>query len=171
MRIPVGKLPPIDWVKVGKAIAFVGTSAPAVWDAIRRIRSQNIDATRQYDGKTLPEWDRSWESLGTLASENWRGIRDIGVYRFSRPRKGVLYIGRVVYTGRIVLRRGGFHWRFQQYCAGSHAGNTTPSAKQIHADADVLEVDILRMKTKSAVAALEMAMISKYQPPWNEKGK
>lgn len=161
----------IDWEKVREAGTAIVAVAAAVAEAIRKNRSRNVDAARQYDGKTFREWDRSWESLGTLASENWRGIRDIGVYRFSRRRKGVLYVGRVVYTGRPVPRRGGFHWRFQQYCAGTHAGSTTPSARRIHADAEVLEVDILRMKTKSAVSALEVAMISKYRPPWNEIGK
>ena len=112
-----------------------------------------------YDGKTLAECERQWESIGVLAAERWRGIRDIGVY--SVHLRGLVYIGRVVY-------RQGFHWRMQQYNSGSYAGNTTPAAQRIHANRRAVEIKIIRMETVDATEALEKALIAKFAPPWND---
>ena len=116
---------------------------------------------RLYDGLTLDEWESRWENIGTLDSEGWRGIRDIGIYK----------IGPGLYIGRVIHKPGsqGFHWRLQQYTAGSSAGNTTESARNVHAARGTEPVYILRMKTPGAVAALERALIRKYDPPWNKR--
>ena len=114
---------------------------------------------RLYDGLTMKEWESRWENIGTLESEGWRGIRDIGIYS----------IGPGLYIGRVIYKPGsqGFHWRLQQYTAGSSAGNTTESARNVHAAKGTEQVYILRMKTPDAVSALERALIRKYDPPWN----
>ncbi|MDE0225526.1 MAG: hypothetical protein OXP28_10360, partial [Gammaproteobacteria bacterium] len=80
---------------------------------------------RRYDGLTMEEWEGRWENIGTLDSEGWRGIRDIGIYN----------IGPGLYIGRVIYKPGsqGMHWRLQQYTAGSSAGNTTESARSVHA--------------------------------------
>lgn len=116
---------------------------------------------RLYDGLTMNEWESRWENIGTLDSEGWRGIRDIGIYN----------IGPNLYIGRVIYKRGsqGFHWRLQQYTAGSSAGNTTESARNVHTSKGTELVYILRMKTPDAVSALERALIRKYDPPWNKQ--
>lgn len=115
---------------------------------------------KRYDGLTMKEWENRWESIGTLASEGWRGNRDIGIYN----------IGPGLYIGRVIYKPGsqGFHWRLQQYTAGSSAGNTTGSARNVHAARATEQVYILRMRTPDAVCALERALIRKYDPPWNK---
>ena len=115
---------------------------------------------RLYDGLTMKEWESRWENIGTLESEGWRGIRDIGIYNIGPG----LYIGRVIYKPS----SQGFHWRLQQYTAGSSAGNTTESARNVHAARGTEKVYILRMKTPDAVKTLERALIRKYDPPWNK---
>ena len=116
---------------------------------------------RRYDGLTMDEWERRWENIGTLDSEGWRGIRDIGIYN----------IGPGLYIGGVTYKPGsqGIHWRLQQYAAGSYAGNTTESARNVHAARGTEQVYILRMKTPDAVTALERALIRKYDPPWNKQ--
>ena len=116
---------------------------------------------KTYDGLPLEEWEKRWESLGTLASEGWRGVRDIGLYR-------ALFGSEIMYIGRVVYKQG-LHWRLQQYHAGSRAGNSTSSARNIHDNAATLKIDVLRMSTKPAVLALEIALIALHKPPWNEK--
>ena len=124
---------------------------------------------QMYEGRTLNEWDVAWESLGLLSDERWRGIRDIGVYRFWLRADRPLYIGKVTYTGS-TGSDGGFHWRLQQYWAGSHAGRTTGSAKLIHSHKDTLQVGILRLREKPMIAALEIALIERHRPEWNMQG-
>lgn len=116
---------------------------------------------KTYAGQTLRECEQRWECLGTVASQRWRHIRDIGVYRLRLD--DIVYIGRVIYG----CGSQGIHWRMQQYDSGSYAGNTTPAAQKIHANRQKLKVEIIRMNDVEATKALEVTLIEKYNPSWN----
>ena len=109
-------------------------------------------------GDDLPKL--TWEDLGTLADENWRGIREVGVY-------GLMLDGSVVYIGRAIYKQG-LHWRLQQYYSGKAAGGKTPSAQKIHETRESIRVSVVRCQDPAQASRVEAFLINKYKPPWNE---
>lgn len=120
--------------------------------------------------KTLEQWERSWQSIGTLCSLNLTPYNhSVGVYR---ARLG----GQVVYIGRAVeWNNGGFRKRLSDYTRDSESARHHGSGQKMYLNRNNLQIDIIITGSdeKGAEIAkdLEMRLIIKYTPEWNVKLK
>lgn len=125
-------------------------------------------ASTKYNGKTLLEWDRRWESIGTLAFANTTMYNNVvGLYR-------MVLNGRTVYVGRATeLFNGGLRKRLNDYRRDNGSARKHKSGQLIYNHRNELSVYVLPVgSTPEAVEAtkkLEGLFIAKYMPAWNKQ--
>ena len=159
----------------------------AFWDNVEKvlgagqktvnfIASLDTAATRgdpEIEGRKLNEWERRWQPVGRLQasddptekSELWRERNaEIGVYRILLGRK-VMYIGKAE-----EVKNGGFRKRLSDYTRKSDSGRKHASGQKIHANAQMLYVEIVSTATVAGAKRLEAILIAKYRPGWNVMG-
>ena len=118
-------------------------------------------------GKTLQEWERNWEYLGTLSSSSLGHLSSsVGLYR---AKLG----GKVVYIGRAVeYSNGGLRKRLSDYTRGSNSARKHKSGQLMNQHADQLSIDVLVTGSDSEAAnvakKLEQYFIGIYGPEWNK---
>jgi hypothetical protein len=121
-------------------------------------------------GKSLQEWERNWNYLGTLSSVSSSHLSgSVGLYR---AKLG----GKVVYVGRAVeYSNGGLRKRLSDYTRGSDSGRKHKSGQLMNQNADSLSIDVLVTGSDSEAAnvakKLEQYFIGTYSPEWNKMFK
>ena len=137
-----------------KMASFGGTS-------VRTSSSSSSKGT--YNGKTVSEWDRCWQSIGYLKDADLSPYgKYVGLYRH-------VIDGKTMYVGRAIeLNNGGFRKRLNDYRRESDSARKHSSGKIIHENLDRIETYIMIVgDTQSAVEAtkrLEGIFIDKYNP-------
>lgn len=118
--------------------------------------------------KTISEWEREWEYIGILQNANLSQYRNyVGVY------KAILH-GKLVYIGRAIeWNNGGFRKRLSDYTRDSNSARKHKSGQLMNNYAGELQMYIIKTGTDEKAAQnarkLELALIGKYDPPWNVK--
>lgn len=118
-------------------------------------------------GKTLGEWDRSWEHLGVLDSASLSHLSSsVGLYR-AKLRGKVVYIGRAVEHSN-----GGLRKRLSDYTRSSNSSRKHTSGQLMNEHASQLVIDVLitgsNENAASVARKLESYFIGKYSPDWNK---
>ena len=121
-------------------------------------------------GKTLREWESSWQHLGTLSTANLSNLSgSIGLYR---AKLG----GKIVYVGRAVeFSNGGLRKRLSDYTRSSDSGRKHQSGQLMNQHANQLSIDILIVGGDSSsvnvTKKLEQYFIGTHSPEWNKMFK
>lgn len=139
--------------------------AQQLQDAARRGARQGHEPT--IGGKTLRQWESSWEYLGALSTASLSHLSPyVGLYRATLR-------GQVVYIGRAVeYSNGGLRKRLSDYTRASDSSRKHRSGQLMHEHADELQIEILKTGTDAEAAEvavkLERYFIGRYSPPWNQ---
>lgn len=117
-------------------------------------------------GRTLREWERSWQPLGTLSGANISHLSNsVGLYR-ATLNSTIVYIGRAV-----EYANGGLRKRLSDYTRDSDSARKHQSGQLMHQNASRLHIDILVTGSDSEAAEtarkLERCFIGMYSPEWN----
>ena len=122
-------------------------------------------ASAPLGGRSLSQWERDWLSVGCLTDNFSTYARYVGVYRAELH-------GELVYIGRAIeWDNGGFRKRLSDYTRSSESSRTHGSGRRMHAHANELQISLIitgeGAEAAKIAAALEIALIGKYQPAWN----
>jgi hypothetical protein len=132
-----------------------------------RNSATGVTEVQKIGGKTLREWESSWQSVGYLDSIDLSPYSSyVGLYRAELG-------GRVVYIGRAVeYSNGGIRKRLSDYTRDSDSARKHTSGQLMHAHASDLKMSILLVgrdeEAAEATRKLERYFIGKYTPEWNK---
>lgn len=120
-------------------------------------------------GKTIDQWDRQWQKLGILSNLS---MDDLRPYNHHAGLYKAVMNGKIYYIGRAVeYNNGGFRKRLRDYVRDSESARTHKSGKQMHENADRIQLSILVVGSSDEAVeitkVLEKALIRKYTPQWN----
>ena len=121
-------------------------------------------------GKTLREWEGSWQYLGTLSTASLSDLSNsVGLYKAELG-------GKVVYIGRAVeYSNGGLRKRLSDYTRESDSSRKHTSGQLMNQHASQLSIDILITGSDSdaveVAKKLEQYFIGIYSPEWNKMFK
>jgi hypothetical protein len=121
-------------------------------------------------GKTLREWEGSWQYLGTLDSANLSHLSSsVGLYRAKLQ-------GEIVYIGRAVeYSNGGLRKRLSDYTRESDSSRKHASGQSMNKHASQLSIDVLITgsdpEAVDAAKKLEQYFIGAHSPAWNKMFK
>jgi len=133
-----------------------------------RTSSSSPAAPKRIMGRTIPEWDSRWVSIGMLRDANLTPYNHcVGLYRH-------VVGGKTKYVGRAIeLHNGGFRKRLSDYRRDSNSARRHTSGRTIHEHLDEIETYILVVgDTEEAVEAtkqLEPWFVKRYRPEWNKQ--
>src|SRR5574344_2001662 len=121
-------------------------------------------------GKTLREWEGSWQHLGTLSSAGLSNLSSsVGLYRAKLEGRGV-YIGRAV-----EYSNGGMRKRLSDYRRDSDSARKHRSGQLMNQNASQLSIDVLITGSNAEAVAvakkLERYFIGTHSPEWNKMFK
>lgn len=121
-------------------------------------------------GKTIREWERSWDYLGTLSNANLSHLSSsVGLYKAKLKGK-IVYIGRAVEYGN-----GGLRKRLSDYTRDSDSSRKHKSGQLMHQNANDLEIEVLITGSNEIAAEtakkLEQYFIGSHSPEWNKMFK
>jgi hypothetical protein len=148
--------------KMGKPVHRSSSSSSGSSSSSSRPTEQLIG------GKSIRQWESSWEHLGTLATASLSHLSDsVGLYRAKLN-------GRIVYIGRAVeYNNGGLRKRLSDYTRDSDSARKHQSGQKMHKHAHELQIEILITGDDAEAAQiakkLEVYFVGKYQPEWNKK--
>ena len=118
-------------------------------------------------GKTIREWENSWQYAGRLSSMDLSPYSSyVGLYKAELN-------GRVMYVGRAIeYSNGGIRKRLSDYTRDSDSARKHTSGRLMHANAADLEIYLLLVghdeEAAAATRKLERYFIGKYSPEWNK---
>jgi len=130
-------------------------------------QSKRQGNSRQTSAKSVRDWDKEWQPLGTLANVSLSHLsHSVGLYRASLN-------GEVVYIGRAVeYNNGGLRKRLSDYTRASDTGRKHRSGQHMHKHAHELQMDILVTGSDAEAAKLakklEPQFVRLYRPKWNK---
>lgn len=154
--------------KVGSAIVKSAKEQQAIRmrDGIRNSSTGKKEAPN-IGGKTLRQWESSWQYVGTLDSLDLsRYSRYVGLYKAELG-------GKLVYIGRAIeYSNGGIRKRLSDYTRESDSARKHTSGQLMHANASDLKISVLIVgndeDAASATKKLEQYFIGRYSPEWNK---
>ena len=115
-------------------------------------------------GKTIDEWDGLWEAVpGALRRRHPELKGKVGLLRFTLD-------GEIMYIGKAVEEVPGFFKRLYDFHRLNKSGRKHFGAELVYEHRDVVEVDVLIVKTGWRVDVakeLRTVMIERHSPPWN----
>jgi len=165
------------WDKTKKAAGSVASSAlKGLKEAAVNLKENAHEM--QYEkhknsligGKSFPEWEAQWQSIGTLNSADLTPLNKyVGLYR-------AILDGEIVYIGRAIeYNNGGLRKRLSDYTRDSSSARKHSSGQKMYSHRDQLhmEVNITGDSEEGATTAnkLEVLFIGKYKPRWNVKSR
>lgn len=167
-----------------KQVGFFDTLAKLGGALVERAQKEQARKMKEYSGKsvsagkpepkiggkTLREWEGSWQYLGTLDSANLSNLSgSVGLYR-AKLRGEVVYIGRAV-----EYSNGGLRKRLSDYTRESDSSRKHASGQLMNEHASQLSIDILitgsDQDAVDAAKKLEQYFIGTYRPAWNKMFK
>lgn len=138
-------------------------------DLSRKAKSEGRSEPK-IGGKTLREWEGSWDHLGTLSSASLSHLSSsVGLYR---AKLG----GKIVYIGRAVeYSNGGLRKRLSDYTRESDSARKHSSGQLMNQHANQLSIDILitgsDAEAVTVAKKLEQYFIGVHSPEWNKMFK
>ncbi|MCK9223420.1 MAG: GIY-YIG nuclease family protein [Limnochordia bacterium] len=130
-------------------------------------KSASEGKTHRIGGKTLGEWESSWQPIGILAIASLSKYASfVGLYRARLN-------GKIVYVGRAVEHsNGGFRKRLSDYRRSSDSARRHKSGQLMNQHADQLYIEILVTGSDAEAARvavkLEPYFIGLHSPKWNK---
>lgn len=126
--------------------------------------------TPKLGGKTLPEWENSWNYLGTLSTASLGHLScSVGLYRAKLGSK-IVYIGRAVEHSN-----GGLRKRLSDYTRDSDSSRKHASGQLMNKHASELQMEVLVTgddeRAAEVAKRLEQYFIGIHSPEWNKMFK
>jgi len=185
------KLPSTLWTSYFRALVITKEKEMGFFDTLAKVGSSMVEQAQKqqarqmkeyskkaakegtdpkFGGKTLREWEGSWEYLGTLSSVNLSHLSSsVGLYR---AKLG----GKVVYIGRAVeYSNGGLRKRLSDYTRDSDSARKHKSGQLMNQHSSELSIDVLITGSDSGAVSiakkLEQYFIGSSSPEWNKMFK
>lgn len=150
-----------------KIVKGAGKAIQILEEEANRVQYKQAQSSQQrIGGRTIQEWDRKWQRIGTLETVNLTPYnRYVGLYR-------AFLHGKLVYIGRAIeWNNGGFRKRLSDYRRESHSARKHSSGQLMYKHRHELQMEIMITGEGQTAAdharTLERIFIGKYNPPWN----